>query len=779
MAFHKLEVRARYLYIGLPALAMALFLMVGNFLAHSVANEFARQLAWKYSFEAAANFQISTHSEFLLMNQVSHSAIISRWMNDQYNVELRTLAHQEMSAFARNSPNTQRMMFTIYDSLTAYDFFIDNEKVDLEDFAATYHLDDGGEAGWFYNARTSDSPFILNIQRQRAELLNGEIELFLWLNHRIYYEEDFVGTVTIGFPFDYAHESIFAHYDPAYIRGFVIDENGLIRVDSAGLLNLHEDGFPTPKPLPEAVGNPNLVAYIQEHLTLKQNGVFLSHHLNDEVIPLVEGPYRYASISPILGTSWSIIVFSNYEEFVAGRYLPIIILTFVVLFISILWGSMTVKQAVISPLLTLTQRASDAVDLAKKPNISGLDRQDELGDLARTILTLRESLEQSVQEAQAANRSKSDFLSTISHEIRTPMNTIMGMSTIGRGAPETNRKNYAFDQIQVASYYLLGIINDVLDMSKIEVGNLMISKTPFSLTEVIQSVQTINRFKMEEKQQQLQVDIAPDIPERLMGDDQRLAQILTNLVSNAVKFTPHEQAIRIQVELVSSTENDCVLELKVIDQGMGILPEQQEQIFKPFVQADRETSRKYGGTGLGLTISKQLAEMMGGQLTVSSIYGQGATFIARLPFAIAAQIPPKTQPLTKVPDYSAYRILVADDAALNREIVIALLEPTGIGIAEAENGQETVRLFKEAPESYDLIFMDMHMPVLSGIEATKEIRHLEQKRRKKVPIIAITANAFQQDIEKCLKAGMDAHLAKPLVLESILAILERFLYDNS
>lgn len=769
----KLAVRARYLYIGLPAAAMAMFLLVGTYLSNSLANDFAQQLAWKYAFEAAANFQISTHPHFLLMNQVSYSATIARWMADEHNLELRELAFHEMYAFAKHSPDTQRMMFTIYDSLTAYDFFIDNEMVSAEDFAATYDMNEGGEAGWFYNTRTAESSFILNIQRQRADLLNGEMELFLWLNHRIYNSGSFVGTVTIGFPFDYAYEAIFAGYDEAYIRGYVIDNEGLVRVDSANLLSLHEEGFPTPKPLPEAVDNPNLAAYLVEHLSLKKNGVFQSHHLNDEVILLDVGRYHYASISPILGTSWSIVVLSNYDEFLAGRYMPMISTTFAILFISILAGSLVVKQGIITPILTLTQRAAKAADLSVKPNISGLERDDELGDLARTIHFMRESLEESVQEAQAANRSKSNFLSTISHEIRTPMNTIIGMSTIGRGTFQVSRKDYAFDQIKMASKYLLGIINDVLDMSKIEVGSLTLADETFDLTTVFENIAIINRFNIEEKNQSLKMEIDPQIPGLLVGDEQRLAQILTNLVSNAVKFTPEGKEIQMVASLAALTDTDCLVELSVVDQGIGIPVEKQEQIFNPFVQADSSTSRKYGGTGLGLSISKQLAEMMGGSISVSSIYGEGARFTFRLPFKLGARI--ALAPAAESQDYSDYTVMIVDDVAINREIIAALIEHTGINMVCAQNGYEAVELFKEQPGLYDLILMDIHMPIMDGYEATKEIRNLEALNSKPVPIVAITANAFSQDVEKCLEEGMSAHLSKPLVFEAIIEMFERFL----
>ena len=771
----KLAGRARYLYIGLPAGAMALFLILGSYLSHSLANDFAQQLAWKYAFEAASNFQIATNPHFLLMNQVSYSTTISRWMNDPYNNELRELAFYEMYGFAKNSPETQRMMFTVYESLTAYDFFVNNEKVTVDTFDITYNMSEGGEAQWFYHTRTAETPFIVNIQRQRADLLDEEIALFLWLNHRIYYDGAFVGTVTIGFPFDYAYEAIFANYDIAYIRGFLIDEEGLVRIDSAALLELHSEGFPTPKPLPEAIYNPNLAEHIQEHLTLRQNGVFQSHHLNDEVIPLSVGRYSYASISPILGTSWSVVVLSNYDEFLAGRYIPLFTITFFILFLSILAGSLMVKQGIISPLLKLTQGAAKAADLTQKPQISGLERDDELGDLARTIHFMRENLEESVQEAQAANRSKSDFLSTISHEIRTPMNTIIGMSSIGRLATELNRKDYAFDQINVASKYLLGIINDVLDMSKIEVGSLALTEQPFNLLTTFNNVWTVNQFIIEEKKQRLDIQIDERIPEVLIGDEQRLAQVLINLVSNAVKFTPRGKNIKMKASLVSLTDLICLLELSVVDEGIGIPANQQEQIFNPFVQADSSTSRKYGGTGLGLSISKQLVEMMGGSIWVQSTYGKGANFTFQIPLSLGGFFIEEPPNRCDAADYSAYTLLLVDDVELNREIVIALLEQTGINIVCAKNGAEAVEMFKEAPEKFDVIFMDVHMPIMDGFEATSHIRAWEATRTGNVPIVAITANAFQQDVEKCIQRGMTAHLGKPLILESIMKVLERYL----
>ncbi|MDR1572255.1 MAG: response regulator [Clostridiales Family XIII bacterium] len=513
------------------------------------------------------------------------------------------------------------------------------------------------------------------------------------------------------------------------------------------------------------------------------------------------------------------------------------------------------------------------------------------------------------EKAEAASRSKSDFLSNMSHEMRTPMNAITGMTAIAKASGEMEKKDYCLDKIEDASTHLLGVINDILDMSKIEANKLELSLSEFVFERMLQKVVDVVNFRIDEKRQNFMVHIDSAIPHSLIGDEQRLAQVVTNLLSNAVKFTPEQGAIRLGATLMGEDRGLCTIKIEVADTGIGISEEQQSHLFNPFQQADSSTSRKFGGTGLGLTISKRIIEMMGGSIWIESELGQGSVFAfnvqirrgkgerllspglnwgnirvlavdddpgtleyfsdiagrfgfscdtsgsgdealalirqkgyfdiyfidwkmpgmdgieltrrikadsARNPVVTmmsaaewnAIEDEAKTAGVDKFlskplfpssiadcineclgaenllaaddvrPDssegFAGRRILLAEDVSINREIVLALLEPTEIQIDCAENGAEALRLFSENPAAYDMVFMDVQMPEMDGYEATRRIRALDCPEAKTVPIIAMTANVFREDIEKCLESGMNAHVGKPLDFEDVLAVLRRY-----
>ncbi|GHU67814.1 hypothetical protein AGMMS49983_19540 [Clostridia bacterium] len=534
--------------------------------------------------------------------------------------------------------------------------------------------------------------------------------------------------------------------------------------------------------------------------------------------------------------------------------------------------------------------------------------------IANAILRhdMMQRLKESAEEAQIANRAKSEFLSNMSHEIRTPMNAIIGMTSIGLSAQDTERKDYAFGKIGDASNHLLGVINDVLDMSKIEAGKLELSFAEFNFEKMLHNVSNVITFRADEKHQQFIVRIASDIPPMLVGDDQRLAQVITNLLSNAVKFTPDGGSVSLNTHLVSDIDDAITIQVEVTDTGIGISEQQQSRLFQSFQQAESSTTRKFGGTGLGLVISKQIVEMMGGRIWIESELGRGSTFAftaqlkrgdetahALLPVGvkwdnirvlvvddmpeirdyfkvIASQLKfacdasgsgedalrmiaengsydlyfidwkmpgmdgvelarrirasdGHTSVITMISaaEWSAIetearaagvdnflskplfpssvadcintalgranvmdaksegqdlpsdsfrgrRILLVEDVEINREIVLALLEPTQIQIDCAENGAVALEMFADAPEAYDMIFMDVQMPEMDGYEATRRIRALELPHAKEIPIVAMTANVFREDIENCFAAGMTEHIGKPLVFEEVLSKLRKY-----
>jgi CheY-like chemotaxis protein len=390
------------------------------------------------------------------------------------------------------------------------------------------------------------------------------------------------------------------------------------------------------------------------------------------------------------------------------------------------------------------------------------------------------------EQALSASRAKSTFLANMSHEIRTPMNAIIGMTTIGKSAAELERKDYCFTKIENASQHLLGVINDILDMSKIEASKFDLSPVEFNFEKMLHRVVDVFNFRVDEKRQKLSVNIDNAIPQTLIADDQRLAQVITNLLGNAVKFTPEHGSISLDARFVEKKDGLNTIKIAVSDTGIGISVEHQKQVFSSFQQAEISTARRYGGSGLGLAISKSIVEMMGGTIEVQSKLGEGSVFTFTIPVREGVQANNETNVLMsghtateEKPDLTGFfagrRILLVEDVEINREIVIALLEPTQLEIDCAENGIEAVRKFSEAPARYDLIFMDVQMPEMDGYEATRHIRALDMPKAKTVPIIAMTANVFREDIEKCVEAGMNGHIGKPLNFDEVLDKLNGYL----
>jgi signal transduction histidine kinase/DNA-binding response OmpR family regulator len=529
------------------------------------------------------------------------------------------------------------------------------------------------------------------------------------------------------------------------------------------------------------------------------------------------------------------------------------------------------------------------------------------------------SIDRARKRSDTESKHKSVFLANMSHEIRTPMNAIIGMTSIGKAAADMERKDYCFTKIEDASNHLLGVINDILDMSKIEANRLELSPVEFNFERMLQRVVNVINFRVDEKKQKFMVHMDRVIPRTLIGDDQRLAQVITNLLSNAVKFTPEKGSITLDIRFIGEENGFCTMQITVTDTGIGISPDQQTKLFQSFQQAEAGTTRKFGGTGLGLTISKNIVEMMGGRIWIESEMGKGAAFtftiqlkrgtekeqgllapgvnwknirvmtvdddpdvlayfkqimrefnvacdtaergedalrlveqkgnyhiyfvdwkmpgmdgiqlVGKLksqqasksvvimissaewtavereakkagvdkflskplfPSAIAEVIneclgmdKEKIQESQTDIDglFAEHHILLAEDVEINREIVLALLETTLLKIDCAENGAEAVRMFSQSPDKYEMIFMDLQMPEMDGYEATHSIREIEEKLSSastdntphRIPIIAMTANVFKEDVEKCLQAGMDGHVGKPLDFEEVVKKLRLYL----
>jgi len=383
--------------------------------------------------------------------------------------------------------------------------------------------------------------------------------------------------------------------------------------------------------------------------------------------------------------------------------------------------------------------------------------------------------------AEAANRAKSVFLANMSHELRTPMNGIMGMTELAlRRATDPRQSNFLSRSLQ-ASRHLLALINDILDLSRIEADRLTLHDQDFSLALLLDEVLQMMGEQARAKGLRLSSEITPTLPDRCCGDALRLKQVLLNLVGNAVKFSERGE-IGVRAEVIEEDSCSLLLRIEVSDQGIGLTPEQQARLFHAFMQADDSLTRKYGGSGLGLTISQRLARLMGGDVGVLSEAGVGSTFwfTARVKRGTAVPHPeirpPEATPRERLTrGWLGTRVLLAEDDPLTQEVVRVLLEDAGLVLDVVSNGQEAVEQARAC--DYRLILLDVQMPVMSGLEASRLIRRLPG--RSAIPILALTANAFDEDRERCLAAGMNDHISKPTDPEALYTTLLRWLQQPS
>lgn len=426
-------------------------------------------------------------------------------------------------------------------------------------------------------------------------------------------------------------------------------------------------------------------------------------------------------------------------------------------------------------------------------------KYDEKGNLSTVLLAISDVTEEKEHEleqdrilrnalssAEHANRAKTAFLNNMSHDIRTPMNAIIGFTSLAAEHLDDREiiRDY-LEKISTSGKHLLSLINDVLDMSRIESGSVKIEKTNVYLPDVLEDLKTIILESVHAKQQKLLIKMQDVVHEDIITDKLRLTQVLLNIISNAVKFTPVGGTIHILVEEKASQKAGyAVYSFCIKDNGIGMSKEFQEHVFDSFARERTVTESGITGTGLGMAITKNIVDLMGGTIHLTSKQGEGSEFIVTLECELADKTVqdkqfscPKAE--KKHLDYSGKKVLLVEDNELNREIATEILKSLGMKVDCAADGMEAVEIMSsEAGNQYYMIFMDIQMPKMDGYTATREIRTLKDMKKANVPIIAMTANAFDEDRKKAIKAGMNGHIAKPIDVDVILQNLDRIFGNN-
>ena len=797
----RIAARARAVNVLLLFSVLVLLTVVATFIIRRMGEEAAVDRVRAYSIEAAQVFYSYFSGDLFLVRKAALSHAITQWAADEENDEKRLLAFYGMKDYISVMP-AARLYLGISGSQNEYRV---EKGMTFADFVPVDNLDLSIiEDAWYFKSIDCESMYNLNIG---LDLFSNTWHL--WINHKVFSGENIVGIFCSALEIPNVFRQVFG--GRREVRGYIINRDGIIQLASTfeGIYQMPERNVLNQN------DDPVFAAMLNFYLE-NISGLF-DPHAQPEIARLSKGAYRHVSIAPVFSSDWSVVVFYNSDIFSGSAYLPVFFIAGIALFLYVASRNLFMNHFFFTPLKLLTQSVSSSDSYEN--GIYGSARDDEIGELARTIeragcerqQMMKEINEGSIklkavlEEARSASQAKSKFLANMSHEMRTPLNAIIGLSELTlESSGLSNDASFNLEKIHNAGSALLSTVNDILDISKIEAGKLELILDEYDISSLINDAINQSIIRVGEKSIEFILDIDETLPVRLYGDDLRIRQILNNLLSNAFKYTDrgtvtlHISCAKKDQENQNDLSSEWVeMTIRVSDTGFGIRKENLNDLFLNYTQIDVKSHRKVEGTGLGLPITKQIAEMMGGSVQVQSEYGKGSiftvTFLQRLvsDLTIGADaakslkefryLENKRCRMSQIQRISLpyARVLVVDDVPVNLDVAKGMMKPYDMRIDCVTSGQQAIDVIKAEKVIYNAIFMDHMMPGMDGIEATKKIRtEIDTDYARTVPIIALTANAIVGNEEMFLDNGFQGFLPKPIEMARLDSIIKRWVRNK-
>ncbi len=741
-------------------------------ITNTIVQNTAKNFAELYSYKTTAQLNSAIIQDLSILKSVANSAVVKDWLADESNIQKKQRAFRALNDYLTVTKNN-----ILYFGIEASggEFNVDRDTT-FETFKPFATLDKLNEQdSWYFEAANSPNEYELNVDTDK--ILKRTL---VWINHKVLDNNGkILGVVATGITFDKILSSAFQEHKNMNIRGVVVDRNGLVQLDSyidhSTFMDNSTLDFAKVFPYPEL--NDKLYPY------LASIEKYTATMPKPEVITLQHSYVKndYAVITPIVNTDWSVVTFFDSSLlFSFHAFIPILWVSLALFIVYVVIMGLLSRRLFFTPLtrliqsLTLASKASISDGSIQKEAIYGVERKDELGLLANTIQDLREILAQknkeltlSAEKAEAANEAKSHFLANMSHEIRTPMNGILGLLHLLNATPLNNIQKDYVEKIVISAQNLTRIINDILDFSKIEAGKLEMEKQPFLLQGIGRDVVDLYGHACTEKGLVLDISCGENSKVYVLGDALRLKQVIFNLISNAIKFTSAGGKVLFEVDNTIYKNEELHCSFSVSDTGIGLSKAQTEKLFSAFTQADATVTRKYGGTGLGLVISKRIIKTMGGDIWVDSELGKGTTFFFTVKFPLATEACIQQMRHKELDDKTLEtasltgHLLLAEDNEINQIVAQEILQAAGFTLDIAGNGQEALDLLEK--NDYDAVLMDIQMPIMDGYTATQNIR--KQAKYAQLPIIAMSAHAMKGDKELSLSKGLNDHVTKPIDAE--------------